>query len=803
MKTFVYTLSLLTIAATVCFATRVFADNGAVYNAENVVFTNGTVQTGRSGKPVFRDLFESADAWTTVDNYVNLLDVEFGKEFMGSKSLYIGRTKPIDDSMEYPNDTAWSIATDKRDLDGDFGGFEFVARLTAFSSKHIEGSSVGDGYRGSITWFDSQGEKLSVVAFPFYAERQTSQKSIVGLIPEGAASFSIKLGFDVPNIEMDEYVVLREVSLEVVDKEKGYLSPGSFVSGIFQGGDISWDVDAPEGTRVEFQAASAETLAGLNDAPFVGPDGSRESRYTQPFAISAPMVRYKAFLIPNGKATPTLRSVKVGDKVDEKWNGSADVDPPRVKLIGTYSKPSQERSGVLSFKISDASLIDANSLAFSLDDEDATSAFTREESEIGTLVYSWKLDKELSDGLHKTTVNANDAFGNSVLATRYFLVGSPASTPQVTLRDDGVALIDGEPFFPIGIYGVCERDFNGNDIDEAFRGLKEAGFNFAHSYSMPREDKFLRAAEKYGFKLWSVARFPDERFVEVERHSPAIIAWYLGDDTSFNTTPSELYDYFDSCKAVDPSRLTVQADPIDAGKEISNYRPYVAGTDAFLPEIYPVHGTEEGSGDACVAQTVQDVKRSFADARDANDGPKAIWPIIQYFEGWGWRRFPTYKELRGMSFGALAAGANGITWYTYGGFVDPSKNMYNYGATTTPERWKNISTVATQIRELTPVLLERTDPTAQPKATILSGSKLNRVGEESIAFLFKRREGSNYLLAVNTGAKDVDVQFEFSNEQDWSEAEVLFDEKEIAAPVFEKNAIREKIEGLGARVYKW
>ncbi|MBP5620992.1 MAG: hypothetical protein J6X44_03150 [Thermoguttaceae bacterium] len=247
----------------------------------------------------------------------------------------------------------------------------------------------------------------------------------------------------------------------------------------------------------------------------------------------------------------------------------------------------------------------------------------------------------------------------------------------------------------------------------------------------------------------------------------------------------------------------MQADPIDSGKEISNYRPYVKGTDAFLPEIYPVRREGVEGGTHCVAQTVKDVKRSFADAREADDGPKAIWPIIQYFQGWGWERFPTYQELRAMSFASLAAGANGITWYTYGGFVDPEKKMFNYGVTTTPERWRNISTIATQINELSPILLQSTDSKLQPKATIIDGPKQDPEGNDSITYLLKSYEGKTYLLAVNSSPKTVEVQFEFSTRQDSSGFEVLYDEKEIAFPTFEKNVLRERFEGFGVRIYRW
>mgnify|MGYP003749317655 CR=1 FL=1 len=780
---------------------------GSVYNAFNVVFSEGNVQAGRSGESIFVERFESGDACPEINNYQGLLDIEFGKEFSDVRSLLITRTKPLVEGVEFPKDTALAVATGARSLSEDFSGCEFVLRLETIAAKQVVGSAQGDTYSSWIRWYDVNNEVIETNTFTFLADRFVSQNTIVGTVPIAAAAYEIQLGFDTPNIEINEFVAIRSVSLEIVDSEKSYISPGEFVSSIFEGGDVSWKAETPEGTEIRLQISKADFVPDT-DMPgefteFIGPDGTANSYYTEPFEVSAAFVRYKAVLIPNGTTTPTLTSVTVGNKKDGAWKNGGDVDPPRVKLAGVYAQPSKDTQAALEFEVSDDSYVCSSSVVIVVNGEDVTSAFSREKTSSGSLRLCAKLEKEFSEGLNKATVEVSDVLGNSVLATRYFLIGDAPTTPNITLREDGVTLIDGEPFFPIGIYGVTEREFNGNNIDEAFRGLKEAGFNFAHSYSMPRQDKFLQAAEKYGFKLWSVARFPDERFVEVERHSPAIIAWYLGDDTSANTTPSQLFDYFDSCKAVDPTRLTVQADPINAGKAISNYRPYVEGTDAFLPEIYPVRKKGVEGGTHCVAQTVRDVKRSFSDAREANDGPKAIWPIIQYFQGWGWERFPTYQELRGMSFAALAADGNGITWYTYGGFVNPEAKVFNYGVTTTPERWKNISTIATQINELSPALLQMTVPELQPQATVLDGPKHDPEGNDSITCLLKQYDGKTHLIAVNSSPKPIDVQFDFPTVQDGSKLEVMYDEKEIAAPSFEKGILRERFEGLGVRIFRW
>lgn len=783
------------------------AAESAVFLSKNVELVNGCVQANRSGKAVFHSSFESNEKTPLQDNYENLLDFEFGKEYKGANSLFITRTKEEDPNAQYPKDTAWNVATNKISLDGVEPGSSYVVRITTVASKDLKESSRIGTYCSRVCWYDANGAEIGYKLTPIEAGNLPAQQWFGGVVPENAASYDIQLGFDDPNIEVGDFIVVRSVDLEIVDDSNSYVLPGEFVSGVFPGGNFSWDADVPEGAIIRFQISTADYVDDKKDSPaeffsFVGPDGSDKTFFDEPFSVDAPFVRYKAFLIPNGKATPVLKSVNIGKNVDRNWTSYGGVNPPRVRLVGEYAKPSLKADAPLEFDIADVSYVKRASVKILLDDVDVTSQFIFTQNEANVL-HCQGVFPAFEKGLHTAVVEAENVAGLSVSATRCFLIGEAPTTPQITLRDDGVTLIGGEPFFPIGIYGVCEREFNGNDIDEAFRGLKEAGFNFAHSYSMPREDKFLKAAEKYGFKLWSVARIPDERFVEVERHSPAIIAWYLGDDTSYNTTPSELYDYFDSCKAVDPTRLTVQADPVDALKNVSNYRPYVEGTDAFLPETYPVREDGEEAGWNCVAQTVLDVKVCRTDALDANDGPKAIWPIIQYFQGWGWKRFPTYAELRAMSFAALAAGANGITWYTYGGFVEPEKQKFNYGVTTTPERWNNICKIATQINELSPALLEVTEDAIQPKLTIVNGPVKDPYGNDSLVYLVKRRDSKNYLIAVNTTHEPIEVQLEFPKIITLKKPQAMYDESEVAKPSVDGNVLSEKLEGFAVRIYCW
>ncbi len=360
----------------------------------------------------------------------------------------------------------------------------------------------------------------------------------------------------------------------------------------------------------------------------------------------------------------------------------------------------------------------------------------------------------------KAELDAQWESGDRVRAMLY--PASPKPAIEAKLRDDGMAIVNGEPFFPIGVYSVCRREFNNNDLDRAFADLKAAGFNFAHTYGNSYDPDFLAAAQKHGFLLWVQARIPDKNFLTVGRHHPSILAWYLGDDTSDHITPQELADYNTLVKAADPARrLTCQADPISADFAISRFAPYVRHTDVFMPEIYPIRGKAGDKSDTnCVAQTILDMQCWKEDVRKYGDGaPRACWPILQYFKGWsGWGHFPTREQLVATSWAALIHGANGITWYTYGGFYSPKTGKYNEGVTSTPERWANIKALVTEIRKYAPVLLSQ--QRLQPKVEILNGPARDPLGvNPSVTCLCKVHNGKHYLFAVNASTAPVQARF--------------------------------------------
>ena len=363
---------------------------------------------------------------------------------------------------------------------------------------------------------------------------------------------------------------------------------------------------------------------------------------------------------------------------------------------------------------------------------------------------------KLHIGCDVPNIGPGDSIVLSKAEFKWYPAG-PCSDCRVTMRDDGGVLVGGKPFFPIGVYGVRECEANGNDMRQAMRDLKEIGINLVHTYYVSRNgtlQKFMDAAHEAGLKTWVPAGQSNKEFLEAnilsDRHHPSILAWYLGDDTGNYLTPTEIFRRHEICHALDPDRITVQADYLH-GRRSTRYLDYVNVTDAFLPEIYTVFVKEHTGGE--VADVLCDINTVKACNRMKGSPNRSFWPIIQYFEGWrDWKRFPDAKELRAMTFAAIVGGGKGVTYYIYSDSKTKRPNgWWGYGVTHTPEHWATFSRVIREISSMEKDLAAR-DAEVQPKVEIVSGPKKNIRGIASVNVLLKE---TGLLMALNSSTNQV------------------------------------------------
>ena len=72
-----------------------------------------------------------------------------------------------------------------------------------------------------------------------------------------------------------------------------------------------------------------------------------------------------------------------------------------------------------------------------------------------------------------------------------------------------------------------------------------------------------------------------------ECSEPALLAWYLGDDTSSWIGPSELHRVHQAVRDVDPYLITTQADECSKLND-QRYARFVNSTTGFLAELCPI-----------------------------------------------------------------------------------------------------------------------------------------------------------------------------------------------------------------------
>jgi hypothetical protein len=325
----------------------------------------------------------------------------------------------------------------------------------------------------------------------------------------------------------------------------------------------------------------------------------------------------------------------------------------------------------------------------------------------------------------------NLSTGRHTLSTRLFAddaqIGETSvdffrhDTPRWEVREDGVTLLDGKPFFPFGFYHVSQS-FDAAHRSKMAQDIAAAGFNCAHTRIMdfPSYDAFLDECATLG--VYIVTEFSTPLFETVERYKdhPAVLAWNPGDEPELNgLAPDEFFTRYDRFKQIAPDHLVyaVIASP-------GEYHSYAKGTDVLAPDPYPIPN-------APVATVYQRLKQARGEARRYDT---MLWGVLQCFGGYGgWTRPPTPKELRAMTYLALLAGVKGILYYTYGdgGWV----------VTDHPEQWEAAKALVPEMKRLSPAILDG-------QFTLLSE------GENDIYAGSWDYDGKTYTVAVNTAAEE-------------------------------------------------
>jgi len=354
----------------------------------------------------------------------------------------------------------------------------------------------------------------------------------------------------------------------------------------------------------------------------------------------------------------------------------------------------------------------------------------------------WVVDlPELAVGRYTLAVGLSylDALRVGEPTRAAFRVAEPVPR-KVTLDETGRLIVEGKPFFPLGLYlGPTE--------DEHLERIAQAGFNaiLCYGYGAGKDPRaYLDRAAKHGLKvIYSIKDFYEgstwhpkqagmsdldqmRRHITDLREHPALLAWYTNDELGPEWMP-KLQAAYDLVCELDPDHPAFQVLCVPSQNHL-----YYGVTDILGVDPYPVP-----------RHPVTMVGEWMDTARAATWWAKPAWCVPQVFQWANYSqdakdREPTFDEKRAMICLALIHGAQGLVCHSYNDlFKGDDKAVFE-------RRWNEVSAIAGEVAKLTPVLLEGREVAADLRSPI--------------RFRALEHNGATSILAVNTSTVPRDAR---------------------------------------------
>ena len=277
------------------------------------------------------------------------------------------------------------------------------------------------------------------------------------------------------------------------------------------------------------------------------------------------------------------------------------------------------------------------------------------------------------------------------------LISSLRAPVQADVRFDpsGTALVDGVPFFPVGLYLY---HFDSDVLAE----VHQQGFNTVIYGVTPKDVDTLK---RHG--LMTIP-YPTEEWLAVKDH-PAILSWYLSDEPEgHGKSPADMRKEYERVRALDPTRPAGLCHYLwDA---LAKYKD---SADYVMSDVYPVLAKR--------TQALIPVSDHIDQIHRIHGSGFPVWPVIQVFGGpdtedGKWAP-PTPVEVRCMTYLALAHGAKGMLFFSYW----PKA----------PRTWAEVGVLCRELHRLTPFLVlpgQEMDVRSPDKAIHTRGIRVGRAG---------------------------------------------------------------------------
>ena len=358
--------------------------------------------------------------------------------------------------------------------------------------------------------------------------------------------------------------------------------------------------------------------------------------------------------------------------------------------------------------------------------------------------------QELSPGDYQLEVQLVHADGKVIRSIRHGLTRvADDFQPKCTIDEHRRLLVDGRPFFPLGMYwsSIDEKDI---------RIYADSKFNCLMPYGSPSREQ-MDLVNQHGLKViysikdwyagsrWcppSIRTAADEEpavraRVREFRDHPALLAWYLNDELPQDFLP-RLETHQSWVAEEDPHHPSWAV--LYQFKEVA---AYINTFDVIGTDPYPIGRKPASMAAEWTAETFRQVNRS-----------RPMWQVPQLHNWANYQKLsagmkethtPTFDEVRSMAWQCIAEGATGLVFYSW---YDVKRNP----DVSFDEQWPGLKRIAAEIDPLAPAILSIE---ATPNVTVSGGH-----APTWLHWLVRRYQGRLYLFAVNDGDGQGRVKFQ-------------------------------------------
>ena len=311
-------------------------------------------------------------------------------------------------------------------------------------------------------------------------------------------------------------------------------------------------------------------------------------------------------------------------------------------------------------------------------------------------------------------------------------------------------IVDGKPFFPLGMYwGKVEPDKLAKYAEGPFNCLMPYSRATRRHLDMCREkglmafvilkNELLHSAWARNRKVTTqeeVDAFFEAEINKVKDH-PALLAWYVNDEAPVTEIPerTHLYSIFRNLDANHPTWAVLD--------RLHDLREFIPTYDVLGMDPYPV-----------AQKPLTHITEFIRGTQKAVFRDRPLWNVPQTFN-WGWyrkhladkERFPTEQEMKNMNWQHIALGANGLISYCYHALWRDVK----------PEEfdsyWRPICNAAADVKRMIPVLLSVDDsPSVEGAPEMVPVRTWMHGGDLYVLAVNARSEAQPVSLAISSGS---------------------------------------------------